>query len=316
MIKQLLLPGLLFSSLTIFSQAFTASYPFSAVTASSGVTDPTPPPTATGVTFGSFTAVGVSANSSAASRFSFDTWGTGATTGVDTYSTMTGSLSVSKYYGVTITPAGGYGVSLTSMAFDVRRSGTGIRNFAVRSDADGYTANLTPSIVATQTNISVVGSNIFFWNFDATSTSADQRGCSIVFSGPAFTSFTVARSLRFYAWNAEAGTGTFSIDSVRIYGTATIGAGVAELTHDLNAGFKLYPNPSNDGVLYLESKNTKATKVEVLNMLGAVVAVKELAGQEESAKVRLDLNLLPSGSYFVRMGDGAVMHTERFFITK
>lgn len=313
MIKKLLLPCLLFSSFSIFSQAFTASYPFSAVTSSSGVNDPTPPPTATGVTFGSFSAVGVGANSTGAARFSFDTWGTGATNGVDTYSTMTGSLSVNKYYNVTITPMAGYAVSLTSMAFDMRRSSTGIRNFAVRSDADGYTANLTASVVATQTNISVVGSNIFFWSFDATSTSSDQRGCSIVFSGPSFTNFSSARSLRFYAWNAEAGTGTFSLDSVRIYGVATIGAGVAEVTHDLNTGFTLYPNPSHDGIVSLKLKNSSASKIEVLNVLGSVVATEdELSGES----VRLDLNHMPAGAYFVRVTSGQKSYTERFFITK
>src|SRR3954468_21966949 len=102
MVKHLLFAGFLFLSLNIFSQTFLLSYPFTAVTASSGVNDPTPPPTATGLTCGAFSAVGVSTNPTAASRFSFDTWGTGATTGVDTYSTMTGSLSVNKYFSVTL----------------------------------------------------------------------------------------------------------------------------------------------------------------------------------------------------------------------
>src|ERR1051326_2718625 len=61
------------------AQAFTGTYTFASVTTTSGTTDPTPPPTATGLTFGSFTAVGPhSPNPNANGRFSFVNWPTGA----------------------------------------------------------------------------------------------------------------------------------------------------------------------------------------------------------------------------------------------
>jgi len=314
MIKNLLFAGLLFTGFNVFSQAFSALYPFSAVTTTSGATDPTPPPTATGVSFGSFSAVGVGPNSSGGGRFSFNTWGTGATTGVDTYSTMTGSIDLAKYYQVVITPSVGYGVTLTNMPFDVRRSGTGIRNFAVRSSADGYANNLQATVVMSQTVVSVLPGDIFFWNQDAASTAVDQKGCSIIFSGGSFTNFLAPLTLRFYAWNAEAGTGTFSIDTVIINGSATLGAGIGQITHNLNAGFKLYPNPSNDGIVTLEGKHTTTSKIEVLNVLGSVVVTET---KETSAeKIRLNLNTLPAGTYFVRFTTGEKVYTERLFITK
>lgn len=315
MIKQLLSAGLLLLSFSVFSQAFNALYPFSMVTNSTGATDPTPSPTATGVSFSAFTAVGLSPNSSAGGRFSFTSWGSGqATDGVDTYSTMTGAIDLTKYYEVIITPTVGYGVTLTQITFDVRRSGTGIRNYAVRSSADSYGSNL-PASVGTNTNLSVVGSNIFFWNFDNASTTVDQKGSTITLSGGSFTNFLNPLNFRFYAWNAEGNGGTFSIDTVRFIGTATLGAGIGEISHALNTAFKLYPNPSNDGLVYLEPKNINYFKVEVINVLGTVVASenKEAANTD---KIKLNLNTLPAGTYFVKISSANKVYTERLFISK
>lgn len=315
MIKKLLSVCILFTGFNVFSQAFLASYPFTAVTASSGVTDPTPTPTITGLTCGAFSASGVGTNPSAGSRFSFDTWGTGSTTGVDTYSTMTGSLSVNKFYSVTFTPQFNYCITFTSLQYDVRRSGTGVRNWALRSNADAYATNIQAAVVMTQTNVSVLPGNIMFWNFDAASTTTDQKGCSFTFSGPNFTNFITPRTLHFYAWNAEANTGTFSVDSVRLNGVAFICMGVADLAHDLNAGFKFYPNPTEDGVVYIETKSNNALKIEVLNVLGSVVA-SENKENSASEKIKLDLNALPAGTYFIRITDGSKTNCEKFFISK
>ena len=67
----LLFFALLFAGKESNGQAFGVTYDFANVTTSSGTTDPTPPPTATGVTFGSFSAAGVAPNPNAAARFSF-----------------------------------------------------------------------------------------------------------------------------------------------------------------------------------------------------------------------------------------------------
>ena len=218
--KHLFTLTLLCISYIVSSQNFTLTYDFAAVTSTTGLTDPTPSPTATGVTSGSFTAVGTpSANPNASNRFSFVGWPIGATNGNDVYATMTASLDVNEYYEITLTAQAGYTVTLDSLKFGIRRSGTGIRNYAVRYSMDSYSANL-PASVGTNTNLSVVGTNEFFWNFDATSTSSDQNGSMITFSN---TVFTNSISIRFYGWNAEASGGTFSIDNVNIMGSATDG---------------------------------------------------------------------------------------------
>jgi len=65
--------GLSFAVLSIPTksngQAFNSTYDFASVTATSGATDPSAVPTATGVTFGSFSAAGLSVNPNAGGRF-------------------------------------------------------------------------------------------------------------------------------------------------------------------------------------------------------------------------------------------------------
>jgi len=216
MIQKLLIIAFLCSTFISNSQNFSLSYPFSLVTTSSGLIDPTPTPTAVGVTSGSFTAVGTpSANPNAGSRFSFVGWPNGSTNGINTYSTMTGAINTSEYYEITITPQSGYTIALNTMSFTIQRSSTGIRSYAVRTNIDNYANNLPASIVTNTTNLSVVGTNQFFWNLDGT-TSA-QSGSTINFYG---TTITSSFTLRFYGWNSEASGGTFSIDNVLINGDA------------------------------------------------------------------------------------------------
>ena len=213
--KTILSVALICASLIAGAQSFSLTYPFTAVTVTTGVTDPTPAPTAVGVTSGSFLAVGTPTASTAAGRFSFTTWPTGATTTVDTYSTMTGAINPAEYYEIIITPTLGYTVALNTIDFTVQRSGTGIRSYVVKTSADGFTSNL-PASTGTSTALSIVGTNEFFWNLDAT-TSA-QNGSSINLFGATITSSV---SFRFYGWNSEGSTGSFSIDNVVINGAST-----------------------------------------------------------------------------------------------
>lgn len=218
MIKKILSLALIFSGIVANAQSFTATYDFSLASTTSGTMDPTPTPIVIGLTCGSFIAVGTpSANPNAGGRFSFVGWPTGATTTVDTYSTMTGSINTNEYYEVTLTPQVGYTVTYNSISFTAQRSGAGIRSYAVRSSVDGFTNNL-PAAVLTGTNLSVVATNEFFWNFDAI-TSA-QNGSSINLMG---ATTTASVSFRFYGWNSETLSGTFSIDNVVINGSTDDG---------------------------------------------------------------------------------------------
>ncbi|MBP8033502.1 MAG: T9SS type A sorting domain-containing protein [Bacteroidia bacterium] len=220
MIKKLLLNALIFSGLLASAQTtYTVTYDFAATTSLTGVTDPTPSPTVTGITCGSFVAVGTpSTNPNATGRFSFVGWPTGGVNGATTYSSMTGSISTSEYYEVTLTPVSGYTVTLNSIGLKFQRSATGVRSYAVRSSIDSYTANL-PATVSSNTNIIVAGSNEFFIVPDANSS---YTGSLVDLTASTFT-FATATSFRFYGWNSEATTGTFSIDDVVFDGSVSNG---------------------------------------------------------------------------------------------
>jgi hypothetical protein len=318
MMKHLLSASLIFLGLNVFSQTFSAMYDFSGVmsgTANTGTMDPTPPPVVPGITFGSFIAVGTPTATSANGVFAFSGWDVGVTGGNDNYSTYTASINPGKYYEVTITPSSSV-VTLTSITFNMSRSSTGPRTWVVRSNRDGYANNL-PAMVSGNTNINVQATNVFFWAMDSyTVTGGKQEsGATINLSGPNYTNQTSPFTFRWYPYNAENTAGTFRIDTVRFNGTVSGGAGLAEYTQDINSTIKIYPNPSNDGVIYLDTKKINYSKIEVVNILGSVVAIENKEAVK-AEKIRLDLNSLPSGTYFVRVTSGNKVYSERFFIAK
>ncbi|MFD1874630.1 T9SS type A sorting domain-containing protein [Hymenobacter bucti] len=203
-----------------WGQTFMGTYSFSSVAGgSSGTTDPTPVPTATGVTFGSFSAVGTPANPNADNRFSFTSWPVGATDGSDAFSS-TGALNPGKYYSVTLTPQPGFVLSLSTITFTLQRTGTGIRQYAVRSSTDNYANNLPASITA-NSNLSVVAGNTFQVVDAASVAGTAQTGSTITLGGTGHTNVSDAVTFRFYGFNAETAAGTFSIDDVRITGATT-----------------------------------------------------------------------------------------------
>ncbi len=312
MIKHLLSIALISTGLMVNAQSFSAKYNFALTTTLTPTTiDPTPPPTATGVTFGSFSAVNVGTVSTSNGSFTYDTWGTGALTGDDVPANYTGAIDLTKYYDVAITPQTGYEVTLTDMTFSSRRSSTGPRQYAVRSSMNSYTANL-PATPSTNTIVTVINSNEFFISVDGnTSTYA---GNTITFTQPAFTAFTSPVNIRFYAWNAEGTAGSFRIDSVIFNGSASVITGIGKVSFDLNANLNVYPVPSHDGVLFIESKNVQdITKIEVLDILGNVVLSNSAKNE---TKIKLNLADMPNGNYFVRMHSGNLVSTKKIVIVK
>jgi hypothetical protein len=197
-------------------QTFSGIYSFDNVAAgSSSTTDPTTVPAATGITFGSFSAVGTPAQPNAGSRFSFANWPLGASSNSDIF---TGSINTSEYYAVTITPQAGFALSLSGITFTLQRTSTGIRQYAVRSSADTYAANLAASIAPANLTLSVVAGNIFQV---AEATTSAQTGSTITLGSTGYTNITGPITFRFYGFNARTTAGTFSIDDVKISGTAT-----------------------------------------------------------------------------------------------
>jgi hypothetical protein len=105
------------------------------------------------------------------------------------------------------------------------------------------------------------------------------------------------------------------MDSVQINGVATFStAGFGAISHDLNTSFKFYPNPNTNGILYIEPKTLDKGSVEIINILGSVVAHEEK--ENGIAKVKIDLSALNEGTYFVRYRTVDKMITEKLIITK
>jgi hypothetical protein len=208
-----------FLSLPFVCQTFTLTYGFPNVTPSTGSVDPGPAPSFPGLSLHTFTASGVSANPTASGRFSFTGWPAGAQNGVDTYSTFTGALSPTAYLEVSLEPSIGYSLQLDGVRFDVRRSASGPRMYALRSGLDLFTDNLSAS-TGTSTALSVISDDVFFWNYDSLSTSSDKKG-SCVTTTATHSCITSVLALRLYVWNAEAASGSFSIDNFSIEGALT-----------------------------------------------------------------------------------------------
>jgi len=328
MIKKLLSISLLAVGVnSVNAQSFSLYYPFTAVPQASVsliTVDPTPAPTATGINSGSFTAVGTGTGSTTNGVFSFVGWGTGATTGDNT--NFTGAIDLAKYYEIVLTPQPNYVVTLNSMIFGATRSGTGVRNWAVRTNKDGYTANAAATYTAFSSAalsptipVTVQGGNTFFWTADAVTGNAafaTYNMCQVNFNPTNHTNQNTPFNVRMYAWNAEGTGGTFRIDTLTITGIATmsLGVGLPTISHDVNAKIKLYPNPTNDGIVNVDAATTNYTKIEVLNILGAVVASQNNTLTEE--KIRLDLATLPTGTYFVKVTAGDKSYTEKLIISK
>jgi hypothetical protein len=215
-----LLHTLLFLLLPLLGQgqAFIGTYSFGSVTTSTGTTDPTPIPTATGVVFGSFSAVGTPANPNAGNRFSFINWPIGATDGSDTFANI--GVNLGEYYSVTLTPQAGFTLSLTSITFTLQRTTNGIRQYLVRSSADNYATNLPASIAPANTNLSVVTANVF-QVVDASTASVAYTGSTVTLGGAGYTNVSGPVTFRFYGFNAETTGGSFSIDDVKVTGSTT-----------------------------------------------------------------------------------------------
>ena len=126
--------------------------------------------------------------SAGANTFSAIDWTTGTTP------------DATDYFSFSVQPATGFQMRLDSILLDERRSGTGIRDWVVRSSADNFTANLitvnVPDDTDTRTNKKIVLPAIF-------------------------ASLLTPVEFRIYGYNAEATTGSWRVDNVKTYGLIT-----------------------------------------------------------------------------------------------
>ena len=291
-----------------FGQAFTATYDFAGVTTTSGLTDPSTVPTAPGITFGQFSAI-ISATSTAQTgstgvgRFSYTNQPVGATNSINTYTTLTGALDPLIYFEVSVTPLAGTTFDLTQITFTSQKSGTGIRTYAVRSSVDGYSTNLPASINPANTELSVQTGNIFYRNLDGTNSA--QIGSTITL-GTDFTEITSKVTFRFYGWNSEASTGSFSIDNVVISGSTT--ATNLSVKQNSIAGLNLYPNPVSNGKVYINSKNDVDKEVIIFDVLGKKALQTTISSKE------LNISNLYPGVYIIKINEGDATATRKLIV--
>ncbi|HPQ08521.1 MAG TPA: T9SS type A sorting domain-containing protein [Bacteroidia bacterium] len=295
--------------------SFTLTYNFADVMGPvpcSSIQDPTTLPTITGLTSGSFIALGVNTCPSSNGEFSFAGWGTGATD-FDNIN-FTGSLDITKYFEVMITPQTNYELAFDSIIFMANRNATGPRFWAVRHNINGFASNI--SAVSTNTLVSVVSTgtdvNAFFWSDDIYITAITQSGFKVF---PSLTQVVNPVRFRWYAWNAENTGGIFKIDNVNIYGSATLATGVTKISHTINAHFILSPNPANSSYVQLIPQNIKEINfVEIIDVLGNTIYKNTKI--DVSGKIDLNLDNIPAGVYFVRLGSAKNFYLEKLVINK
>lgn len=251
-------------SATVSAQAFTATYAFEGT-----------PPVTTAATTGSnytasaFTSAGYT-QTTTGNRFAHE----GAPTA--------DVLDTSKYLQVTVTPAAGYYIDVTSVTFRAQRSGTGPRYYAVRSSVDNYASNLPASIVPANPELEVLPTNQFHYVNDI---STGQNGSTVT---PAIVDQAGPVTFRFYFYGAEAVTGTFSVDDVVISGnvdTTILAVGDASATK---------ANLVKNTIVANEILFSAKADVQIVNMNGQVV--KTASVNENTA---LNVASLPKGTYVV-----------------
>lgn len=202
------------------------TWQFDNVTTTSGTTEPNGtmfvPGTDTSLTLFSASAHGVAANSSVASVFAFAGWDTGGANDSTNFYSHTGILNPNKYYEFTIQPELGQGLTMTGIRFQVKRSDTGPRMFAVRSsETANFASNITASVVPVSSELSVVTDinlNQQFIFYFSNDTSALVKNGRITLTPTLYTNIDDTVTFRIYAWNAEDTLGTFEIDSVAVIG--------------------------------------------------------------------------------------------------
>ncbi|MGZ4049274.1 MAG: T9SS type A sorting domain-containing protein, partial [Bacteroidia bacterium] len=170
-----------------------------------------------------------------------------------------------------------------------------------------FTSNLTAVYGAPTTNVNVQAGNIFFLKKDIIT---PQNRNIIVLGGPGFTSISTPITFRFYAWNAESTSGTFSIDNVDF-----IGSSVATGITEKSAGsINIFPNPSSTGIVTVDLGFIfNNTIITVYDIVGKIISVKEA---DAASKQSIDLSAQPNGCYFVSIKNDSGITTKKIILDK
>lgn len=250
---------------TINAQAFTATYNFDAAPAPDNGTV-----TGSNITVSPFTAVGLTSTTTG-NRFAWTNF------------PVTATPDMGKYFEVTLTPAADYKMTVTSITFRVQRSGTGPRTYAVRSSVDTYAANKPAAINNANPQLEIIPTNQFHFVNDGIT--MGQDGSSIV--PIKIIDIAAPVTLRFYAYEAEAVTGTFSIDDVVFTGEVNSTLAVGDVNTMKNT---LVKNTNVGNTIVFGAK----ANVQIINVNGQVVKTANVV-----ENTSLDVSSLTKGMYIV-----------------
>lgn len=189
---------------------------------------------------------------------------------------------LAKYFQVTVTPNAGQNLTVSTIGFRAQRSGTGPRSYVVRSSVDNYATNLPASITPANPELEVLTGNVFHYVNDI---SLGQNGSLVTLNNASNLSSAV--TFRIYFFEAEATTGTFSVDDVVISGTAGVLAAVSDVT-------KANSTLVNNTVVGESISFAKTADIQIINAAGQVVkAAKVTEGST------LNVSSLAKGVYIV-----------------
>lgn len=210
----------------------------------------------------------------------------------------TGALNADDYFQFSTSTSG---FEAIQFLFDERRSGTGIRDFEVRYSTDGTTFTAIPATVTNVPDNTQYRSH----SFDFSAITAIDNQTTVFF--------------RVYGYNAEAATGTWRFDNVKIQGSpAATTLFISEYAEgsSSNKGLEVY-NPSNTvidlatGNFTIEIySNGNTTVAQTINLTGTIAAQGTYVVTDPSAaNATLNAASDQTGNTFFN-GDDAVVLKE------
>ena len=178
---------------------------------------------------------------------------------------------------------------------------SGIEIPTLISPANGATNQVINSLILDWGN----ATNAVFYEY--------QYDTDVQFTNPAPTSATTTVSTAIinglsnnttYFWRVRTNDGNNFSSWSTIWSFTTISnIGISENTDS----FKFYPNPSKD-YLYLNFGNSNPKTVSIYDLLGKLI----LSSNYTDKQTQLDIHLLPSGTYFIKITDQSKTITKTF----
>ncbi len=101
------------------------------------------------------------------------------------------------------------------------------------------------------------------------------------------------------------GAGSFCVNSPTLRAENACILGINQSRIDM---FKIYPNPATNGYLYIDSKLSGVKNISIFDVLGKQVLNIRLNG------LRLDISILKSGIYIVKIEQGKTSTTKKLVI--